>query len=152
MKLYRKKLDSVEALKREKIRLRYERRHTKASDLNPLAKAGRSKVTAVAKEGLMGTVMELFSAKNNLQLALALAKPLFNTMRKRRASKRALYEEWNAVQYKGKKRKPYFLKKLVQEIAVGYATGKAVLMTVRGIQLILRRRKFAKMKSKLGIS
>src|SRR5689334_20338009 len=89
MKLYRKKLDSLEALKREKIRLRYERRHTKSSDLNPLAEVGRSKVSGAAKAGLLGTVMGLINSENYFQTAMVIGKPLLNMLRKRRNKARA---------------------------------------------------------------
>ncbi len=154
MKLYRKKLSSIEELKREKIRLRYERRFTKASDLNPLAESGRSKVSASAKEGVMGSVMEMFSAKSDWQLALALAKPALKMLRSRRKTKQALFEDWEEARkgVRKAKQKPSLLKKLVVEIAVGYAAGKALLMTVQGVRLLIRRRNAAKTKAKLGLS
>ncbi len=147
MKLYKKKLDSVEALKREKIRLRYERRNTKVSDLNPLAEMGRSKVSSTAKEGLLATVMELVGAKSNAQMAFAIAKPLVKAVRKGRSRKQALREEWSV----SKPKKNSFLKKLVTEIAVGYVTGKAMMMAVHGVRLILKRRKAAKLRDKMHV-
>jgi hypothetical protein len=144
MKLYRKKLDSVEALKREKIRLRYERRHTNASDLNPLAEMGHTKVSSSAKEGLFGTLMELFSATNNLQLVAALGKPLLRAVKKRRAKSDALWLNM------GKPKKKSFLKKIVTEIAVSYAIGKAVQMVFLGSRLLIKRRKAARLKAKIG--
>ena len=143
MKLYQKKLSSLEALKREKIRLRYERRHTNVDDLNPLAEIGGTKFSGKAKEGLFGTVMELFNSKSELQTALALSKPVFKMLRKRRAKKMALRAEL------GLPKKDSFLKKLAVEIIVGYATGKAVQMTIRGVQLLLKRRKAARLKAGL---
>lgn len=145
MKLYNKKLDSVEALKREKIRLRYERRSTKHSDLNPLGEIGGSKITGSAKAGLLGTAMDLFTAKNNLQMAMAIARPLLKAMGKRKASKQALRAEM------GLPKKQSFLKKLFVEVAVGYITGKAVLMAVRAIRIARKRRKVAKLKAKLHV-
>jgi hypothetical protein len=143
MKLYRKKLDSVEALKREKIRLRYERRHTKSDDLNPLKEIGRGKVSGSAKEGFFGTAMELFNASSNIQMAWALAKPLMRAMGKRKKKKQALWEA------SGRPKKKSFIKKVVTEVATGYVIGKAVQMTVLGLQMLIRRRKIARLKAKL---
>src|SRR4051812_36112538 len=124
MRLYRKKLDSLEALKREKIRLRYERKHTKATDLNPLAEVGGSKISGAAQAGMLGTLMKLFAAKNNLQLAMALSGPVLKAFKKRRSNK---YERWAE---EGRPRKKSFLKKLVADVAVSYIIGKAVQMTI----------------------
>jgi hypothetical protein len=143
MKLYRKKLDSVEALKREKIRLRYERRHTKTDDLNPLAEMGRSKVSGSARDGIVGTVVELFTASNNLQMAWAIARPVMKAMGKRRRKKQQMWEG------AGHKKKKSFFKRLVVELAVGYAIGKAVQMTILGAKMFMQRRKAHKLKVKL---
>jgi hypothetical protein len=145
MKLYRKKLESVEALKREKIRLRYERRHTKTSDLNPLSEMGHGKVSRSAKDGIVGTVMELFTASNNLQMAFAVAKPILRAMGKSRRKKQAMWEGYGQP----RKKKKSFLKRFVVEVAVGYIIGKAIQMTVLGAKMLLKRRKEAKLKSKL---
>lgn len=143
MKLYSKKLNSLEALRREKIRLRYERRHTDASDLFPIAELGRGKLSGKAKAGTLGTIFELINAKNDLQTALALSRPVLNMIRKRRHKKQALREEM------GLPKKKSFMKRLAMELLIGYATGKAVLMGVQGIRMILKRRKRAKLRAKL---
>lgn len=140
MKLYRKKLNSLEALKREKIRLRYERRHTKPSDLNPLAEVGRSKVSGAAKAGLLGTIMDLINSENQFQTAMVIGKPLLNMLRRRRNKARAFR---HAAGMPGKKNS--FLKKLVKDVAVSYIIGKAVQMSVRGAQMYMRRKKAKKL-------
>ena len=138
MKLYRKKLDSLEALKREKIRLRYKEMRTKESDLNPLTEIGRSKLSGSAKAGILGTLMELVSSKSQLQTALAIGKPVLKVLRKRRAKKQA-------IRYtSGLPKKKSVVKKVVTEIAVHYIIGKAVQMSVNGIRLYMRRRKAKK--------
>ena len=143
MKLYRKKLDSLEALKREKIRLRYERMHTSVSDLNPLAEVGRSKISGAAQSGILGTLMELASSKSQMQTAMAIGKPLLNMMRKRKAKARE-------IRYAaGLPKKGSVVKKVVTEIVVTYIIGKAVQMSVHGIQLYLRRRKAKKIVSRI---
>ncbi len=144
MKLYPKSLNSMEALKREKIRLRYERMHTHASDLNPLgAGEGRKhKISGAAKEGMLGTVMELVGAKNNMQMAMAIGKPLFRMLRKRRA--KAARREGEYFAGSGNSRaakKPSLLKKALADVAVSYLMGKALQLSIRGFQLYFRRRK-----------
>lgn len=146
MKLYRKKLDSLEALKREKIRLRYERMHTKASDLNPLAEMGGKTGSTVATTGLLGTLAGLFAAKNNMQIAMAVGKPLLKALRKRHAKHEAAYVA-SALSYK--KKKSSLLKRLVTEIAVNYAIGKVVQLSVLSINALRKRRKLAKIKAKM---
>lgn len=139
MKLYRKKLDSLEALKREKIRLKYELQHSKASDLNPLTELGRSKISNKAKSGLLGTIMALASSQSQWQTAMALGKPLLNLLSRRRAKARE-------IRYvSGLPRKKSFGKKIITDIAVSYIIGKAVQMSVHGIQLFLKRKKAKKL-------
>lgn len=144
MKLYRKKLNSLEALKREQIRLRYERRSTRFSDLVPFSEGGSRKYKRSARHGVFGTVMELAAAKSDIQMITALAKPLMKRIAKKRAIKKELREEL------GLPHKPSFLKRLLKEIAIGYLTGKAVLMAAQGIRLWLKRRRAARLKARLA--
>ena len=142
MKLYRKRLDSLEALKREKIRLRYERRHTNVADLNPLSEMGRSKLSGSAKTGALGFLMELASSGSNLQTALTVSKPILQLLRKRKAK---THEISRAA---GLPPKKSIVKKAITEIAVGYIIGKAIQMAVRGVQQYIRRRKAKKVLHK----
>lgn len=136
MKFYNKKLDSLEALRREKIRLRYERRQTKSSDLNPLADMGQGKTKTAAQAGLMGTLIGLASSKGNLDTIMMIGKPLLKMLRQRKKKSQELY-----VGAAGKVKKNSALKKLVAEVAINYMIGKAVQMSVRGIQMYMRKRK-----------
>jgi hypothetical protein len=140
MKLYPKRLNSLEALRREKIRLRYERRHTTVSDLFPVVEIGRSKITGEAKAGLLSTVIELLRAKGDLQMALALFKPVLRALRKRSEQKKAMQEEM------GLPKKDSFIRKLVVEILTGYLTGKALQMAVRSIRMALKRQQKPRQK------
>jgi hypothetical protein len=143
MKLYRKKLNSLEELRREKIRLRYERRHTDTSDLFPISEIGGSKMSEKAKAGLFGTIIELFSARNDLQTALALSRPVLNMLRKRRSKKAALRAEM------GLPKKDSFFKKVALEFLTAYLIGKGVQVGIHAVQLIIKKRKHAKVKAKL---
>jgi hypothetical protein len=135
MKLYRKQLGSLEELKREKIRLKYARMHTKASDLNPLTEIGGSKVSGAAKAGVLGFAMELLSSKSNVQTALALSKPLLKILRSSRARKKEIRRAAGLPQ------KDSLVKRVVKDVAVNYFIGKALQMSVRAVQLYMRRRK-----------
>jgi hypothetical protein len=143
MKLYSKKLNSMEELRREKIRLRYERRNTNTSDLFPVSEIGGSRLSDKAKSGLFGTMIELFSARNDLQTAMALSRPVMNMLRKRRNKKAALRAEM------GLPKKKSFFKRLAMEVLVNYAIGKAVQVTIHGVQLIVKRQKQKKQKARL---
>ena len=152
MKLYPKTLNSLEALKREKIRLRYERMHTRASDLNPLAGSDRTKkkISGTAKEGIIGTVMELAGAKNNLQMALAIGKPLLRMIGRRRAKLADRRSEYFASMPGCRSaKKPSILRKVLADVAVSYLMGKAVQMSIRGLQLYFRQRKAKRLVHKL---
>ena len=138
MKLYRKKLDSLEALKREKIRLKYERMHSKTSDLNPLAEVGGNKMPGIAKVGVLGMAMELLNSKSHVHTAFTLSKPLLKMLRNRRAKKRAIQKA------AGVPHKAYILTRAIKEVAVGYLTGKAVQMAVNGLKMYMRKRKTRK--------
>jgi hypothetical protein len=138
MKLYRKQLNSLEALRREKIRLRFEQKHTKPDDLNPLSEIGIGKLPGIAKVGLLGFVAELLSSKSNVQTAFTLSKPLVKILKSRSAKKREMRR------IAGLPEKESVIKKVVKEIAVNYFIGKAMQMAVRGIQLYMRRRKVSR--------
>jgi hypothetical protein len=135
MKLYPKKLGSLEALKREKIRLRYERMHTKASDLNPIAEIGRSKISGSAKSGIMGTLMALMTSTSQMQTAIALGGPLLRMLGKRRAKAR---ERRYAA---GLPKKKSIVKKVFTEIAVAFIIGKAFQVSVEAVRLYRRRKR-----------
>ena len=138
MKMYRKKLNSLEELQREKIRLRYERRHLQAEDLNPLPEWGRNKISGAATSGLLGTLIALVSSDSKMQTALALGKPIWNALRKRRPKKRQ-------IRYAaGLPREKSVAKKIITEIAVNYLIGKAVQLSVKGIRSFVKRKKKAK--------
>lgn len=132
MKLYNKKLNSLEQLHREKVLLRYRRRQTDKADLNPLTELGRGKVTPAAKEGLLGTVMQLAGAGSSLELAMALGKPLLGLLRKRKRMKtQPVYRD---------DPKPSKVKKVIQGIVLTFVIGKAVQMAVRYAGMYRRRR------------
>jgi hypothetical protein len=140
MKLYPKKIGSLEALRREKIRLRYERLNTKASDLNPIAEIGRGRISGAAKSGILGTVMALMTSTSQMQTVLALGEPLLKLLGKRRAKAR---ERRYAA---GLPKKKSVIKKVFTEIAVAFIIGKAVQVSIEAVRLYRRRQKEKKLR------
>src|SRR5947209_5032556 len=109
MKLYSKQLNSVEELKREKIRLRYERKHTKASDLNPIAEIGmKRKGSDSAFGNFLGMAMSLLGSGSGAETAMKAAPLVFKLLGKRKRKD------------DGKPRKS-LLKKAVTDVLVAYA-------------------------------
>ena len=140
MKMYRKQLNSLEELQREKIRLRYERKRLQAEDLNPLPEWGKNKISGAAKSGLLGTVIALVTSDSKMQTALALGKPILNALSKRKAKKRQ-------IRYAaGLPREKSVAKKIITEIAVNYLIGKAVQLSVKGIRSLVKRKKTRKLE------
>ncbi len=132
MKLYNKKLNSLEQLHRERVLLRYRRRQSQIGDLNPLAELGRSKVTPAAQDGLMGFALELLGSGSRLEMAMAVGKPLLKLLRKRRGRQ--------PVYGQPAKPRPSRLKKVFKGILITFLVGKAVQMSVRYIGMYKRRK------------
>jgi hypothetical protein len=133
MKLYNKKLSSLEQLHREKVLLRYRRRQTNVADLNPLKEAGRTKVTPAAQEGLLGFAMQLMGSGSKLEMAMALGKPLLKAIRKRKSRKRG-YQAYDAEP------QPSRVKKIVKGLVITFVIGKAVQMSLRYVAMYRRRK------------
>ncbi|MBS1614598.1 MAG: hypothetical protein JST06_00605 [Bacteroidetes bacterium] len=135
MKLYRKKLDSLDALKREQLRLRYESKKADWSDLLPTPDLQTLGSLFHLKKGWLGTFMEVLSAKSEVQLLIALAMPLlkaWNQKRTKLRDKRAA---------SGLPPKPSFFKKALRELFIGYIVGKAVMKGFSGLRSWQNRRK-----------
>ncbi len=135
MKLYRKKLDSLEALKREQLRLRYESKKTDFGDLLPSPDLKSLGALLSSQNGWLSIITELLSAKSEAQFISALAVPLLKAWNKNRSRKRREKEASGAVP------KPPFLKRAMREIVIGYVVGKAVMMGLSGIKALRKRRK-----------
>jgi hypothetical protein len=134
MKLYNKKLNSLEQLQREKVLLRYRRRQSKVEDLNPLTEMGKTKVTPAAQDGLMGFALNLMGSGSKLETAMTIGKPLLKLLKSRSRKKvqRAYYAEEKPVGSK--------IKKIVQGIVITFVIGKAVQMSVRYLGMYRRRK------------
>lgn len=134
MKLYNKKLSSLEQLHREKVLLRYRRRQSNINDLNPLTELGKSKVSPAAQEGLFGTAMELLGSGSKLQMAMAIGKPLLKLIGRSRNKRRA------AARFVDEPPRGSRLKKLATGLIVTFVIGKAVQMSIRYIGMYKRRK------------
>lgn len=135
MKAYRKELNSLEDLRRERIRLKAELKHSSSGDfLNPFSKTPGKKVTSRAKEGFWGTVGDLVSADSRLQTAIAVGKPLLKMLGKRRKASGPNF-------IPARHRANSALVSIAKEIITGYLLGKSVQLSFRGIKALIRKNK-----------
>jgi len=127
MKLYSRKLNSLEELKREKHVLKYAAKHT--DDVFDFGKAktkdGDDTEEALGA-GMLGTVISAFGSKSLFNTILAVAPPILSMVSKRSSSSR-------------KKKSP--LESLAKELILGYVKWKAVQMAYRGVMLIFKSNK-----------
>lgn len=140
MKLYRKKLNSLEDLKRECIRLSYEKKQTSESDLLPSFNSGKASKKKQRKNdddddssgnalsGIVTAAMGLMGGASPVQTALSLAGPAFKVL--------------------GKGKPKRILGSIAKDILVAYATGKAVQLGIKGVKWYLRKRKAKKNEEK----
>jgi hypothetical protein len=123
MKLYGKKLHSLEELKREKHVLRYAAKHS--DDMLSFKDLGKNTSTDdAAGAGMLGTMISAFGSKSILNTILAMAPPLVALVSKRSSRK---------------KKNP--LESLAKEIILGYVKWKAVQMAYRGVMLVVKSNK-----------
>jgi hypothetical protein len=126
MKLYTKKLNSLEELKREKHVLKYAAKHTDdVFDFNK-AKAKDDDTEDALGAGMLGTVISAFGSKSIFNTVLAIAPPVLSMMSKRSSSSR-------------KKKSP--LESLAKEVIMGYIKFKALQMAYRGVMLAVKSKK-----------
>ncbi|MEO6832916.1 MAG: hypothetical protein ABI378_10520 [Chitinophagaceae bacterium] len=137
MRAYRKELNNLEELRRERIRIKAELKHSSAIELlNPFSKASGTKNSSKANNGIWGTISGVLSADNQLQTGVALGKQLLKMLRKRK-------EKANANFIKGDKKKDSILAGIAKEVIVGYLIGKAVQLSFKGIKALIRKKKKA---------
>ena len=131
MKLYRKKLNSVEELKREYIRLNYRKKQIDAADLVPDLGflGGNDKERGSKNSGILEMAMSLINAKGPLQMALAVAGPLLGMIGKNKKKAEPGY---------GPKK---LLGKLLKEIVIGYVVGKGLQLAGRGLKAYLKKQR-----------
>ena len=117
MKLYNKKLHSLEELRREKHVMRYAARHT--DEMLSFKDLGKDTSTdKAAGAGILGTMISAFGSKSLFNSVLAMAPPLLALISKRSGRK---------------KKNP--IESLAKEVFLGYVKWKAIQMAYRGIML-----------------
>lgn len=124
MKFYPKQLNSLEEVRRERIRLRYEKRNTGLSDLLPFgnSQAGKREKSGSATSGIVNTAMSFMSGGSTLQTILSLAGPLISNIGKRKKPRR-------------------FVGNIAKDLIIAYAIGKGAQLAVKGIRSYLKKRK-----------
>jgi len=126
MKLYRRQLNSVEELRREKLRLQFQKLHTDRKDFFPVREHGKPDNNA--STNFIDFAGSLFGARSPLQFWLKMAGPVLRAVGKKQAPKKALL-------------------RVAKEVLLGYAKWKVIEMTYRAIRLFIKkeqRRKHAK--------
>ena len=134
MKLYQKQLHSLEELRNEKRRLRKEIQESNNLDLNPLADFGKNNLGSIGKDGSFGWIFKLLGAKSEMDMLLSLGKPLLNLIGKKK-------EKQAFASAPVSRPKSSMLTRLGKEILLGYLTGKALQLTVKGVRSFIKSRK-----------
>jgi hypothetical protein len=130
MRLYSKKLHSLEELKREKHVLKYAAKHSDDTlNFNDLGK--HTSTDDAAGAGMLGTLISAFGSKSMFNTVLAMAPPLLALVSKRSGRK---------------KKNP--LESLAKEVIFGYVKWKAVQMAYRGVMLFVKSNKKDDKKAK----
>jgi len=112
MKLYRKQLNSLEELKRERIRLKYERKHSNAQDLfSKSVKSHSDKEDS--GNGILPIILGLLGGGSMLQTVLTVGGPLLKMMAKGKPKRIA--------------------GSLVKRIIITFIIGKGIQLAVKGI-------------------
>lgn len=125
MKMYTKKLNSLEELKREQQVLRYAAKHTGSEDWLNFKDLGMKDSSAdAAGAGMMGTLISALGSKSLLNSVLAMAPPLLTMATK-----------------SGHRRKSNVMERMAKEVLFGYVKWKAIQMTYRGVMMVFKSNK-----------
>ncbi len=128
MKLYRKRLHSLEELKRERQVLKYKKKHTGSEDWFNLkdltgGKSGKEDDhPGILNASMMSTILSALGSKSVVGTALSLAPTLVNLVSKRSGKKNVI-------------------EKMAMDVVGGYVKWKLVQMGYRGIKLFAKARK-----------
>ena len=136
MAFYRKKLNSVEELKRETIRLNYRKKQISAEELMPkipfLGGKSDGESSGSKGSGILNLALGLINAKGPLQMALAAVGPVMTMIGNRKKK---------VAPASPKKSLPA---RLLKEIVVGYLVGKGMQLALKGIGKYLKKRRQTK--------
>lgn len=139
MKLYRKKLTSIEELKHEQIRLRYERKNTKSKHLLPnIGKVGKKltggKASSDGAGNILNLAMGILSGGSPIQTVVSLAGPALNLL------------------FKGNTAPKRIAARLIKDLVITYLAGKALQLAIKGGKAYLRSRKAKSASAKLALN
>lgn len=132
MKLYRKQLNSLDELQREKIKLRYQRMHL--DKLHEDIEEGRKETAGTP--GLMGTLLELAMSSGGLDTAIQVGSQLMGRFRQKRR-KRKLEAQFGVHIPKQKST----TRKIAEDVLISYVVGKAVRMSIGLLRQNLKKKK-----------
>ncbi|HXS38070.1 MAG TPA: hypothetical protein VN721_15310 [Flavipsychrobacter sp.] len=110
MRLYPKRLNGLEDLKREKQILSYIKKQTEDEDFFPKIQLGSKK----SSKGIFSVISSLLSSESGLEKGIALAGPLMGLFKSRRNKKKAK-EEYRA------NKEPH--KNVFKSFLIGFVTG-----------------------------
>ncbi|WP_276132367.1 hypothetical protein [Polluticoccus soli] len=119
MRLYPKKLNSLEELKREKQVLKYARKHSKPEgfmDMIPKPSAKEDK-----QSDILSFAGDLLTSRSTIDTLMTLGLPMLKLV--------------------GRKTEKSFLKTVVGEVFGGYIKWKVLQMGVRGVRLLVHMQK-----------
>jgi hypothetical protein len=126
MRLYPKKLRSLEELKREKQVLKYARAQTRKESFLDIK---ADSLPGAGKKGdILSLIGDLFTSKSFADIALSVGLPM--------------------LKFAGRKTEKNIIKKLAGELIGGYVKWKLLQMGLRGIRLFMKMQQTKKEKHK----
>lgn len=133
MKLYRKQLDGLDELQREKIKLRYQRMH-----LDKLHSTPEDVVDSKGSggNGIFGTIMSLVGENGGLEMAMQIGSGLFSRMKERRRERK--YRKRALAGFPEPKSTT---RKIAEDILWSYLVGKAIRVSVGILQQSVKKKK-----------
>lgn len=140
MKLYRKQLNSLEELKREYIRLNYERKQGVGDLLPHFGGERKPDGEKVSGNGILGLALGLLNAKSPVDAAMAAAGPVMSLL-----SGKNKKGTGRSTKAKG------LLGKVAKEVLIGYLTGKGVQLAARGITWYLKQQRVKKQAKRADV-
>jgi hypothetical protein len=130
MKLYSKRLNNLEELKREKHVLKYALKQSKSEDwlnLDSILKTNKDEknTESAAEAGILGSIISGLGSKSLFNTVLAMAPPLITMMSKSGS----------------KKKKSSFIERAAKDVILGYIKWKAIELGYKGVTSFMNSKK-----------
>jgi hypothetical protein len=130
MRLYRKKLHSVEELRREVHVLKYAKKQSDSESwldmkdigLKGFGSSSKTKTNSAFDAGILGTLISAMGSRSWLNIALAIAPPVFSLISKR-------------------SKKKNFLESAAKDVLGGYLKWKGINLAYRWIRRAVSKQK-----------